>query len=222
MADERRIEIIPHGPYRVYGGVALSEMAPVHTFNGEPVAWHTLREIETPPGTYDLCRCGKTGTRPFCDLTHEKRHFDGEETASRKPYRERAKTWTHDVAMLSDDKPLCFSAGFCGTRTRNVWDLFADSEDPQERALMREMVQRCPSGRITLSSADGFADEPVFSPSIAILPGGPIWVRGGLTILGTDGRPWEPRNRMTVCRCGRSSNKPFCDGAHIRAHFDER
>jgi CDGSH-type Zn-finger protein len=222
MADELWIEIIAHGPYRVHGDIPLSEMAPVHTFNGEPVDWHTLRRIEAPPGGYDLCRCGKTSTRPFCDTTHEKVRFDGKETASRLPYRERAESWERNDEILSDDQPLCFSAGFCGTRTRNIWDMFAESNDPDELQLMREMVFRCPSGRIVLSDHDGFPKEQPLEPAIAVLPGGPIWVRGGITIIGTDGTPWEPRNRVTVCRCGRSRNKPYCDGTHMRIHFDER
>jgi CDGSH-type Zn-finger protein len=181
-----------------------------------------LRRIEAPPGGYDLCRCGKTSTRPFCDTTHEKVRFDGKETASRLPYRERAESWERNDEILSDDQPLCFSAGFCGTRTRNIWDMFAESNDPDELQLMREMVFRCPSGRIVLSDHDGFPKEQPLEPAIAVLPGGPIWVRGGITIIGTDGAPWEPRNRVTVCRCGRSRNKPYCDGTHMRIHFDER
>jgi CDGSH-type Zn-finger protein len=43
---------------------------------------------------------------------------------------------------------------------------------------------------------------------------GPIWVRGGIPVLSADGTTYEIRNRLTLCRCGRSANKPFCDGAH--------
>jgi CDGSH-type Zn-finger protein len=43
---------------------------------------------------------------------------------------------------------------------------------------------------------------------------GPIMVRGGITIEGADGTVYEKRNRVTLCRCGKSKNKPFCDGSH--------
>jgi CDGSH-type Zn-finger protein len=39
-------------------------------------------------------------------------------------------------------------------------------------------------------------------------------VRGGVVVISSDGESYEVRNRMTLCRCGRSENKPFCNGAH--------
>lgn len=197
-------------------------MAPVHTFNGEPVDWHTLRVIETPSDTYELCRCGKSKNKPFCDSSHLTARWDGTQTAPMNSFRERSTRARKGDETLADDQPLCIFAGFCGTRTRNVWDMFLESDDPEERQLMRDMVWRCPSGRIALVGPDGFGTEPDLPQSIAILPGGPIWVRGGIPILAENGQPWEPRNRVTVCRCGRSKNKPYCDGTHQRIHFDER
>ena len=42
----------------------------------------------------------------------------------------------------------------------------------------------------------------------------PCGCAGGIELTGADGKPYEIRNRMTLCRCGRSENKPFCNGAH--------
>ena len=50
---------------------------------------------------------------------------------------------------------------------------------------------------------------------------GPIWVKGGIRIEGADGKSYEIRNRVTLCRCGQSSNKPFCDGTHASMHFHD-
>ncbi|UCF09264.1 MAG: CDGSH iron-sulfur domain-containing protein, partial [Thermoplasmata archaeon] len=44
---------------------------------------------------------------------------------------------------------------------------------------------------------------------------GPIWVRGRIPIESADGHIYEIRNRVTLCRCGWSSNKPFCDSSHL-------
>ena len=49
---------------------------------------------------------------------------------------------------------------------------------------------------------------------------GPIWVRGGVQVVAADGEPYEVRNRQTLCRCGRSQNKPFCDGSHKEFGFE--
>jgi len=197
-------------------------MAPAHTFNGEPIAWHALSELATPPETYDLCRCGASAHKPFCDRSHEACRFDGAETASRRPFRERAQTWRRGHESLADDKPLCVQAGFCKTRTTGVWSIFEESDEAGKRDLMREMVWRCPSGRLVLLGADGFPEEPFTPQEIAVVPGGPLWVRGGIPILGAEGMLWEPRNRVTLCRCGASQNKPFCDATHARIGFDER
>ncbi|MEO5901562.1 MAG: CDGSH iron-sulfur domain-containing protein [Ilumatobacteraceae bacterium] len=48
---------------------------------------------------------------------------------------------------------------------------------------------------------------------------GPIWVRGGIPISSSDGRAYEVRNRVTLCRCGASTNKPFCDASHAPIGF---
>jgi CDGSH-type Zn-finger protein len=46
-------------------------------------------------------------------------------------------------------------------------------------------------------------------------------VQGGIPVTGSDGQPYQTRNRVTLCRCGKSGNKPFCDGTHIETGFDD-
>jgi len=48
---------------------------------------------------------------------------------------------------------------------------------------------------------------------------GPLWVKGGIPIEAADGFEYAKRNRVTLCRCGRSHKKPFCDGSHAAAGF---
>ncbi|HYX79111.1 MAG TPA: CDGSH iron-sulfur domain-containing protein, partial [Actinomycetota bacterium] len=50
---------------------------------------------------------------------------------------------------------------------------------------------------------------------------GPLWVRGGIQVIAADGFRYEVRNRQTLCRCGQSQNKPFCDGSHASVRFDD-
>jgi CDGSH-type Zn-finger protein len=40
-------------------------------------------------------------------------------------------------------------------------------------------------------------------------------------VVAADGTPYEVRNRVTLCRCGNSRNKPFCDGSHEDVGFRE-
>jgi CDGSH-type Zn-finger protein len=62
--------------------------------------------------------------------------------------------------------------------------------------------------------------EPKFVKSIGLIEdpamgvSGPIWVRGGILVESADGKTYKIRNRITLCRCGKSKNKPFCDSSH--------
>lgn len=73
----------------------------------------------------------------------------------------------------------------------------------------------------------GESIEPKYEPAVVLIedPGkgcsGPLWVRGGVQIVGADGFAYEVRNRVTLCRCGASQNKPFCDGSHASIGFDD-
>ena len=48
-----------------------------------------------------------------------------------------------------------------------------------------------------------------------------VWLKGGIALESADGKKYETRNRVTLCRCGQSGNKPFCDGTHIDCGFDD-
>ena len=49
---------------------------------------------------------------------------------------------------------------------------------------------------------------------------GPYMVSGPVTLTDVDGRVIEHPDPMLMCRCGQSSNKPFCDGTHATVDFD--
>ena len=171
--------------------------------------------------TYRLCRCGQTRAPPFCDGTHATIRFDGTETASRVPYLERARWIEGDGIRLSDAPGFCSHARFC-MRGEGIWDLVERSDDPEAKKTALEMAANCPSGRLVIRDSEtGEPIEPAFEPSIGVVEEpdggpGPLWVRGGIPVVSADGTPYEVRNRMTLCRCGRSGNKPFCDGRHLQ------
>jgi CDGSH-type Zn-finger protein len=73
----------------------------------------------------------------------------------------------------------------------------------------------CPSGAIRYKRKDGVADEaPPPVNLIAVREGGPYAVRADMRLNGK-----SINYRATLCRCGASKNKPFCDGSHARIGF---
>jgi CDGSH-type Zn-finger protein len=215
-----RIQVSKDGPYLVSGRVPLVKQLLVCDRKGDSVGW---KEGERYPAgeTYALCRCGGSKNRPFCDGTHAKNHFDGTETASRVPYLERAE-WTEGRDIrLSDAPGFCSHARFC-IRGKGIWGLVEAGDEESKRTALR-MAADCHSGRLVAwDRKAGKPIEPVFEKSIGLVEGpvegmtGPLWVRGGIPVTAADGFAYEVRNRVTLCRCGRSGNKPFCDGSHMR------
>jgi CDGSH-type Zn-finger protein len=227
MMKTLTVGILKNGPYVVEGGVPLAHQHIVTNDQGESIDW---REGESFPSSekYALCRCGQSRTKPFCDGTHKRIGFDGTETASREPYERQAEQIDGPTMVLEDAETLCAFARFCD-REGKIWNLVGQSDQPHIAKLVEHEAGHCPSGRLVAKQrATAQAIEPHFAPSIGLVQdtaqniSGPIWVRGGIPVIGADGYAYEERNRVTLCRCGASRNKPFCDGSHASIHFDDR
>jgi len=191
----------------------------VETEYEEPIDWAPFEPLQAE-ADYALCRCGRSATKPFCDDTCAGLVWDSAETADRAPRATRARVFAGQGVVMTDDHALCTHAGFCGDRFTSVWQMVRHTDDPVVRERMQAMIDRCPSG--TLAHAvdrEADNDEPVFELGIGVIKDGPLWIRGGISVQSADGVTYEVRNRMTLCRCGNSSNKPFCDGSHYDHDF---
>lgn len=225
MADDARARIVirENGPYLVSGTAKLTRRAQAESIHGEPLDWDLVGDENADYETKDkfaLCRCGESSKKPYCDGTHARTDFDGELTADRAPGPESKKTFEGDGFMMTEGPMPCASAGFCGTRYANVWGMIDQTSDPEVRDRVKRMLSNCPAGRMGFTLEEGGEPvEPEFEPSIATIPDGPLWVRGGIEIEAPDGFVYETPNRLTLCRCGHSKSKPFCDGAHKEAGF---
>jgi len=215
-----KIKITLDGPYCVTGGVPLHEEILVPDQDGLSVGWRKGK-IYPLQQEYELCRCGNSKNAPYCDGTHNSVNFDGTETANRKPVLLQAEPVTTGPQMDLIDVPvLCALARFCD-RAGGAWDNTRHADDPESKKIALQEVGDCPAGRLILRDKNGNLIEPKFSPSIGVVIDpveavtGPLWVRGGIPVEAADGTIYEVRNRVTLCRCGRSNNKPFCDGKHV-------
>ena len=223
---KRKIVIAKNGPYRVSGGLPLDKVIARIGKDGEPEKW-ARGEKYPAQENYALCRCGRSKTKPFCDNTHVKAGFDGTETASREAHAEQAVKIEGPGVNLRDAVPLCSEARFCHPEG-GTWHLVLESDDPANRRSAIRQACACPSGRlVAVDKKTGKAIEPECEPALSLVEdpqknaSGPIWVKGGVTIESEGGKAYEVRNRVTLCRCGKSDNKPFCVGNHIRAKFND-
>ena len=216
-----KITVTKNGPYIVTGGVPLIRMEICNDDEGYCRTW---REVERFPvqETYALCRCGHSQHKPFCDGTHAKIGFFGTEIAGSEPWLRHPRIIKGPVLELLDYENLCVHARFC-MRAGGIWNLTEQSDVPEARETAIEEACNCPSGRLVLKDQrTGKTIEPEMEPSIVVIEypprgeHGPLWVRGGIPVVSADGKPYHIRNRLTLCRCGKSENKPFCDGSHIQ------
>lgn len=223
---DMRIEITENGPYVVHGNVPLTEDAIVESPDGSHLEYHRVREFDSQE-TYALCRCGHSKHMPFCDGTHERIGFDGTETADKAPYLHRADEYPGPELDLLDDN-RCAYARLCHRGGVDVWTLTEEATDEQTGRQAVGGSWNCPTGRLEHHNVKtGEVYEQDLVPGITLLEdvqegvSGPLFVHGGIELVGADGSSYEGRNRYALCRCGYSTNKPFCDAMHVNAGFDD-
>ncbi|WP_329536962.1 CDGSH iron-sulfur domain-containing protein (plasmid) [Streptomyces sp. NBC_01450] len=222
--ERRRIVVLDNGPYVVYGRIPLRRKRKIVSEQDDSLGWETRETLQTEE-IYVLCRCGRSGSKPFCDGTHAVIGFDGTESADVRPYEEVQHV--HDGVGISAQRvgELCIHAAFCIGRTRPIAEMLADTDDSDVRSNVMGRIGDCPSGSYSYAlQRDGNPIEPDLPQAISVLEeendqASALWVTGGVPVFRADGQPLETRIRMTLCRCGHSDNKPLCDGTHRKIGF---
>jgi CDGSH-type Zn-finger protein len=216
-----KITVSKNGPYIVTGGIPLIVAEICNDNEGYCRTWKIVNRYPVKE-EYALCRCGYSENRPFCDGTHAKVRFNGTETAGAEVYLRHPRITNGPMLELTDYENLCVHARFC-MRAGGIWNLTEQSNVPEARDTAIEEASNCPSGRLVIRDLrSGETIEPVLEKSIVVIEypakgeHGPLWVRGGIPIISAEGKPYTVRNRVTLCRCGKSGNKPFCDGNHVQ------
>ncbi len=226
MAEKKgKIIICKNGPYQVSGSLPLAAEIEHADDDGNPGTWEKGKSYPAKE-SYALCRCGKSSNKPYCDGTHIKAKFDGTETASTEKYLDQAQVIDGPELKLTDAQDFCAVSRFCH---KGTWEHTEKSGNPKSKKIAIESACNCSSGRLVVwDKKIGKPIEHKFEPSISLIQdkdagvSGPIWAKGGVPIESDDGTKYEVRNRVTLCRCGHSSNKPYCDGSHIDAEFNDR
>ncbi|MDE6777983.1 MAG: CDGSH iron-sulfur domain-containing protein [Alistipes sp.] len=220
-----RINILPKGPYEVYGRPPLAVQCIMPDTGGESRHFQQGRRFSTQENPVHLCRCGASERKPYCDGSHTRTEWNPELDSREEGLLDNVEITEGGSVTLTDNERYCVFARFCHP-AGGAWELTAQSDDPQARQLAIREASMCPTGRLMAwDRRSGKPFEYEFEPSLGLIEdiqlgvSGGLWVRGGIPVSTTDGRTFEIRNRVVLCRCGRSSNKPYCDGTHVSAKW---
>jgi CDGSH-type Zn-finger protein/uncharacterized Fe-S cluster protein YjdI len=120
--------------------------------------------------------------------------------------------------LVRFDGRKCIHSRFCVLGRPDVFVPNAPGDwihpDQATPEAVAEIAHSCPSGAITYERLDGGAQEAAPTVNVVRLrENGPLAFHGELEIDG------KPALRATLCRCGASRNKPYCDGSHAAARF---
>ncbi len=179
------------------------------------------RPIETKE-TMALCRCGGSANKPFCDGTHAKIGFSSAKLEGR--VEDKRENYQGKTITIHDNRGICAHAGRCTDGLPSVFRLKEEPWIDPDATSADEIIatiQKCPSGALSYSVDDVEHRDRDGEPTIFVAPNGPYVVSGGPDLSDTIRLEGTSQEHFTMCRCGGSKNKPFCDGTHWHIKFED-
>lgn len=167
-----------------------------------------------------LCRCGASANKPYCDGAHGASGYDDGNRCGNDELRDFAGP---DITVHFN-RSICSGAGAC---VRGLPAVFKSGvEDwiqPGEAAVAEVIatVKRCPSGALTYTVDGETSRNEAGDVSVKIVKNGPYEIKGPVEF---DAPKWSAnasRTTFALCRCGKSSNNPFCDYSHGEQGWDD-
>ncbi len=136
---------------------------------------------------------------------------------------EKIKHYTNGEITINWQPTKCIHAAECVKALPKVYK-------PNEKAWLqienattvelKAQIAKCPSGALSYSEAIVNDDPKKSAPiSATLMENGPLVILGDLSISNTDGSKDIKKGKTAFCRCGASSNKPYCDGSHVKIGF---
>ena len=215
---------LPNGPYYLINDREPKIVENLQNSKGEPLS--TVRGVA-------LCRCGASNNKPFCDGTHATIGFSSEnKDATTTPdggnvIRDKRKNYVGKKITIHDNRRICSHAAECVNNLSSVFKLNSRPWIDADGATAEEIIntiRKCPSGALSYS-IDGveYRDQNERSPMVTVSKDGPYLITGAIELIGDNIRFGDgaSKEHYTLCRCGVSNNKPFCDGMHKVINFKD-
>jgi CDGSH-type Zn-finger protein len=213
LDSKPRIACLPNGPYYLLNDPQAAPVPNLRRASGEACA--TVRGVA-------LCRCGGSQNKPFCDGTHGKNGFRDDNRADSS--KDKRKVYAGKRITILDNRAICSHAAFCTDELKTV---FRHHESPwidpdgAEVDQIIKIIRKCPSGALSYAIDGVEAEPPQRAPMVTVTDNGPYAVTGGIELMGVKFGDGASTEHYTLCRCGASKNKPFCDGSHWDVGFKD-
>ncbi len=201
------IECAKNGPYMVRN---------VETFT------NSYGEAIQARRTMALCRCGASKNKPFCDGSHDRIGFNSDKREGR--VEDRLDLYPGEGITIRDNRGICAHAGFCTGGCPAVWRMGVEPWiDPHgaDAERIKQTIDKCPSGALSYEIDGEVRSDPDRPAAIRVSKDGPYHVQGGIELQGEARGAGASLEHYTLCRCGGSKNKPFCDGTHWYIDFKD-
>lgn len=211
--NKPKIACLPNGPYYLLNDMTPKVIPNIQKSNGEQCA--TIAGVA-------LCRCGGSNNKPFCDGTHGKIGFTDKKLtdgALNKRIDYRGKNIT-----IHDNRGICAHAGHCTDNLAKVFKLKQEPWIDPDGATAQEIIvtiKKCPSGALSYTVDGTEQRDQDRAPMVTVTKNGPYAVTGGIELLDQARGEGASTEHYTLCRCGGSKNKPFCDGTHWHIGFKD-
>jgi CDGSH-type Zn-finger protein len=223
LKEKPKILPLPNGPYYLINDMTPKIVENLQNSEGEPLS--TIRGVA-------LCRCGASKNKPFCDGTHgiigfssENKEVDDDE--GKNIIKDKRKSYVGKKITIHDNRKICSHAAECVNNLPSVFKLNARpwiNPDGDEVEQIINTIKKCPSGALSYS-IDGveYRDQNERKPIVTVYKDGPYVITGGIDLIGDNIQSAEgsSKEHYTLCRCGASNNKPFCDGMHRVINFKD-
>ncbi len=205
------ITCLPNGPYLLKGDAATVSLS-------RPDA--AVEAVDVSGGVA-LCRCGGSKNKPFCDGSHRDNGFSDQRLADGS--QDRRDSYRGSRITIHDNRGICAHAGYCTDHLAAVFRMgeepWIDADGAAIEAIV-DVVENCPSGALGYSIDDSEHRHSPTGAEVVVIKDGPYRV-GAVELAGQALGQGVSEGRYTLCRCGASKNKPFCDGSHWHVGFSD-
>ncbi|MDN3644097.1 (4Fe-4S)-binding protein [Lutimonas halocynthiae] len=127
-----------------------------------------------------------------------------------------------DLTILWEPKK-CIHAAICVKELPEVYD---PNDKPWIKpenapaANLKKQIDLCPSGALSYEENESSIKKTNMATEVELMKNGPLLVKGNIELKSHDGSVVTKEKMTAFCRCGASSNKPYCDGKHKQAGFE--